>query len=386
MRFSAIALHYSLFGNWPFALSPEFLNYVAESRSSYKAAFFQDEFQYCRERFDFLNQCQVDCVYTLIEPRYFKDVYQKYTKVSKINHHLTGYVSDELIELAARLTLPDEKRLYDVGYRARPLPFYMGGGAQEKTEIAIRFKQHAAGRGLRLNIETDESHRIYGKDWYRFVANCRGMIGAEAGVSITDLDGQVRAECERLLAANPEMTFAEMSDAFLRRWENHIPQRVISPRHFEAAAFRVCPILFEGKYSGAMQPMVHYIPLKKDFSNFEECLRLFQDQNLRRELTENAYRDLIASGRYSYASFIRGFDKVLIEARLQPMVEAEAAALITQRLDREERLLELRMRKNMLLYRGFPGRKTLALLGRPLLKVLRRLKSENDTRSMSETD
>jgi hypothetical protein len=373
-RFNSIVFHYSLFGNWPFALSDEFLNYVAQSQSSYKVAFFQDEFQYCQERFGFLERYHIDCIHTLIEPRYFKDVYQKYTKVPKIFHHLTGYVSDELIATAQRLSLPDEQRSIDVGYRARPLPFYMGRGAQEKTEIAIKFRQLTAGRGLRLDIETDESHRIYGNGWYRFVANCRGMIGTEAGVSITDLDGQVRAECERLLALNPEMTFVEMFEAFLHRWESHIPQRVISPRHFEAAAFRVCQILFEGEYSGAMQPMVHYLPLKKDFSNLDDCIRLLQDQKVRHELTENAYRDLIASGRYSYRKFIAEFDNILLEAGLAPAAEAEPAAMITESLNREARFLELRTRKNMLLYKAFPGRTALALVGRPLLRMLRRLK------------
>src|SRR4029077_6259139 len=84
--------------------------------------------------------------------------------------------------------------------------------------------------------------------------------------------------------------------------------------HFEAAAFRVCQILFEGKYSGILQPMVHYIPLKKDFSNFVDVIRLFSDASVRRELTDNAYRDLIASGKYSYQKFIQEFDDQLIGA------------------------------------------------------------------------
>jgi hypothetical protein len=117
----------------------------------------------------------------------------------------------------------------------------MGHGAQEKTEVAVEFQRRAAGLGLKLDIETDEQRRIYGAGWYDFVANCRGMIGTEAGVSITDLTGEVRADCERLLALNPQFTFAEMSKAFLHKWEDFIPQRVISPRHFEAAAFPGLP-------------------------------------------------------------------------------------------------------------------------------------------------
>ena len=74
-----------------------------------------------------------------------------------------------------------------------------------------------------------------------------------------------------------------------------------------------------------MEPMVHYIPLRKDFSNFDEVVRLIRDDDVCRELAENAYRDLIASGEWSYAKFVAGVDATLdeaIAARLTPEVEA----------------------------------------------------------------
>jgi hypothetical protein len=375
MRFRAIALHYSLFGNWPFALSEDFLNYLEDSHSSYKVAFFQDEYHHCQERFDFLNRYQIDCIYTLIEPEYFGEVYGKYTRVPRIIHHLTGYVSDELIELAQQLGLSDDQRSIDVGYRARSLPFYMGRGAQEKTQIAIEFCKRAAGLDLKLDIETDETSRIYGKEWYEFVANCRAMIGTEAGVSITDLNGEARRACDALLTADPHMSFEEVSRAVLHRWEGRIPQRVISPRHFEAAAFHVAQILFEGKYSGILQPERHYIPLRKDFSNFDDCIRMFQDKALRRELTERTYREIIASGEYSYPRFIQGFDRVLSEAGLEPSMDPAEAAKVTEALERDRKALELRARKNRLMYhKDFPGRRALSIIGGPPLRMLRRLK------------
>ena len=76
--------------------------------------------------------------------------------------------------------------------------------------------------------------------------------------------------------------------------------------------------MFEGHYSGAMQPMVHYIPLRKDFSNFDEVIERMRDAELRRTLVENAHRDLIASGDWSYARFIAQVDGVLADAGLAP--------------------------------------------------------------------
>jgi len=374
IRFEGIILHYSIFSA-RYNLDDAFLNYLEDNRDTYKLAFFQDEHHYCRQRFDFLNHHRVDCVYTLLEPDYFKDVYEKYTAVPKLVYHLPGYVSESFIEIAERKMMSDQKRTIDIGYRARPLPFYMGRGGQEKTDIASEFYERAKNLGLRLNIKSDEESRIYGEAWHDFIAKSRAFLGVEAGVSIFDVEDLVRPEAERILAADPSITFEQLSRELLSPWEDRIYYRTISPRHFEAAAFQVCQILFEGRYSGVLKAGVHYIPLKKDFSNFDDCLLMFQDKALRDELTGNAYRDLIASGKYSYRNFIAGFDEVLREAGLSRDVPTEEAARITARLRRDRLTLELRARKNALRYHSdFPGRRALVLLGKPLLKGLRKLR------------
>ena len=381
MRFDTLVLHYSLFANWPYLFDDEFLNYVAKSNSSYKVAFFQDEYHHCQARFSFLNANKVDCVYTLVEPEYFKDVYQKYTSVPKLINYIPGYVTDGLIEIGHEMFVPENKRVLDIGYRGRRLPFYTGRGAQEKSSIGIAFNERARDSGLKLDIEIDEDQRIYGKKWYQFVANCRAVLGVEAGVSIFDVEDVVRTEVDRLLTEQPNLSFEEVSAKLLYQWEDNIYYRTISPRHFEAGAFRVCQILFEGKYSGIMQPLVHFIPLKKDFSNFDDCLRMAQDKELRRELTENASRDLIASGKYNYRTFIKGFDEQLCAVGLKPEVNAEDRDRVSSRLDRDRIYLELRARKNAFMYhRDFPGRRVLAMIGGPPLRMLRRLKDSMTAR------
>jgi hypothetical protein len=340
LRFSTIVLHYSIFGSNIFRNGKDFIRYLQQCQDSYKIAFFQDEYMNCPERFAFLNYHKIDCVFTLVGPDYFKDTYGKYTQVPKLIYNITGYVSETLIATAQRLAVPDDQRTIDVGYRARPLAYYMGRGAQEKTEIAHRFRELAKGCGLKLDIETEEHNRIYGENWYHFVANCRATLGVESGVSIFDLEGTVYQEYRRLVTQNPKISFAEMSEKLnFQQLENRIPYRTISPRHFEAAAFRVCQILYEGEYSGILKPMVHYIPLKKDFSNFDEVICRFRDVSLRRELTENAFRDLIASGNYSYQAFIqKTFDPVLFGAGLKPEITEKEIDLTTSLLNKDLRL------------------------------------------------
>lgn len=362
-----IVLHYSLFGAWPYRLGAAFTEYLVRCRDSYKVAFFQDEHRYCQNRFAFLSQYRIDCVYTLLEPPWVKDVYQKYAQVPRVICNLTGYISADLIEMARQRGKREEERTIDVGYRARPLAYYMGRGAQEKTEIAERFLQHARELELCLDIKTGEEDRIYGDAWYEFLANCRGVIGVEAGVSVFDLEDQVRPACDRLLAENPGISFAEVEEKILAPWEDNIYYRTISPRHFEAAALRVCQILYEGRYSGILQPMVHYLPLKKDFSNFDQVMHLFQDPAVRRELTENSYRDLIASGRYDYRRFIEGFDAALGEAGFRPDLDKAVAQAVTKRLQKGDWRRQARAQIKAALHRPFPGKPLLKKLAQPLL-------------------
>jgi hypothetical protein len=77
-------------------------------------------------------------------------------------------------------------------------------------------------------------------------------------------------------------------------------------------------VLFEGEYSGVLRPMEHYVPLKKDFSNIAEVVALIGDPRARAEITDAAYRDLIASGAYSYERFVHGVDDDLIAAGQSP--------------------------------------------------------------------
>jgi hypothetical protein len=200
----------------------------------------------------------------------------------------------------------------------------MGRGGLEKVEVGSRFLELARDSGLELDIKLSSEARLYGDDWHRFTADSKATLGSESGVSCFDLEDEVRLEYERLSADGHEPTIEEMERGALGRWDWNIPYRTISPRNFEAAVFRVAQILFEGSYSGLMEPMRHYIPLRKDFSNVDEVIARVRNADLRRELTENAHRDLIASGENSYERFIAGVDSHLREVGVraeQPKAE-----------------------------------------------------------------
>jgi len=367
-RFDAILFHYTIFSTAGYHLDADLLHYLeSTARDSYKIALFQDECHYCRQRFAFLNRHDIDCVYTIVAPQYVASVYGKYTRVPKVISHIPGYVGDDLLSAAGRFSKPDAERTIDIGYRGRRLPLHLGRTGQEKYEIGIRFKEAAALSGLRLDIACEEEDRIYGEDWYRFVADCRAVLGSESGIGLIDIEDEVLEEYNRLAASGEPITLERLDCGALGRVEGLIPYRSIAPRHFEAAALRVCQILYEGDYSGMMEPMVHYIPLKKDFSNLDEALERFRDTELRATLTENAHRDLIASGRYSYAAFVEGFDQMLLDAGLTPALPARAARTIGRRVRRGERRRRLRL---FVAYRVMPPLRTADYPGKHAARAL----------------
>jgi len=307
-EFDIIVLHYSLFGTYPFRLSDRFLDFLLAQAKTLKVAFFQDEYQFCQQRFDFINKYKIDVIYSLFTPEYAERIYLENTTCSSVFYTLPGYISESLIKNSDDYLNRNEKRKIDVGYRSRTLPFFMGKGAKEKSEIGKIFMEKTRDTGLVCDISAREEDRLYGAKWHEFLANCRFSLGVEAGVSVVDLTGEIRLQVDQFIKENPSCDFSEVHKEVLSSHENNIFYRTISPRIFEAAAFRVCMILFPGSYSGILKPNIHYIELEKDFSNLNKVLKKMRDRELVRTMVQRTYDDLIGSDLYHYRNFIRGFD------------------------------------------------------------------------------
>jgi len=319
LRPEVIFLHYSLFGSGHYLVGDRMTEFLAAS-DAMKVACFQDEFYFCRKRFAFVNDAGIDLVLTHVHEQDIPAVWGRYAPRTRARFNYPGYVAAEMLDAAARYALPDERRDIDVGYRGRPLQPFMGSGALEKVEIGERFAALAKATNLTVDIDTSEQGRHYGDAWYGFLGRCRAVLGVESGTSYLDLEDEVYSDYQQRLADGRPVTLEALQQGPLGRWDHNYSYRTISPRHFEAAAFRILQVLFEGEYSGVLAPMVHYVPLKKDFSNFDEVVALINDPAARHEITANAHRDLIASRTYSYESFVNAIDNDLTTTGHQPPI------------------------------------------------------------------
>src|SRR5262249_11102931 len=180
--------------------------------------------------------------------------------------------------------------------------------------IAQKFLERAPGTGLRCDIGWRESDRIYGKSWFEWISSCRATLGTESGATITDFDGSLQRRVEAHMLQHPEDDFWLVHRELLAPFEGNVRMNVVSPRVFEATALRTALVLFPGEYSGVLERDRHYIPLEKDFSNFNDVVERLRDLNHLRELTDRAYEEIAVSPQYSLRALIVQFDEIVDES------------------------------------------------------------------------
>lgn len=218
----------------------------------------------------------------------------------------TGYVPETLMaELPA--AKPLASRPIFIGYRGRDIGGRYGRLGFDKFEIGRRMKELCDARCITTDIAMDEASRIYGTAWFDFIGNCRAMLGSESGSNVFDFDGSIEARFKEMTAANGGVppSYADFLPTVIDR-DGEIEMGQISPRVFECAMMRTPMVLFKGRYSDAIVPDRHYIPLEKDFSNIDEVLERLNDLPALEAMTQRAFDHLVGSGRFTYQAFYEG--------------------------------------------------------------------------------
>ncbi|MEQ1726969.1 MAG: hypothetical protein ABL982_01200 [Vicinamibacterales bacterium] len=267
-----------------------------------KCLFIQDEYDHTETARSWITRLGIHVVFTCVAPDRRDWIYptSRFPDVTFVSN-LTGYVPALLDDLPPPRPLTERTTV--IGYRGRELPYWYGRLAREKWTIGKRMRELCDARGIRTDIAWDEHARIYGDAWYEFLGSCRSTLGTESGSNVFDDEGLIRRAIQDDLRRTPSLSFEEVYTAHLDGVEQPGLMNQVSPKIFEAIALRTVLVLFEGEYSGVVTAGRHYISLRKDFSNVDDVLAQLGDDQLVMEMTELAYQDVIASGRYSYAAF-----------------------------------------------------------------------------------
>lgn len=272
----------------------------------------QDEMRRVNACRELMRAWKIDLLLTCVPPAEVEKVYPStFLPELKLLHTFTGYVTPQMREFRARSY---EERAIDVCYRGMEPPFEWGILGQEKFRIGEDFKRAAMSSGrLRLNISSKTADRLDGMQWIDLLNSSRAALAVESGASIFDWTGEIEQTVHKIRSENPEISFDEIWSSYLKAFEGNVAYGQISPRHIEAAYTRTLQVLFEGEYSGLLKPWIHYVPLKKDLSNFSEVELAIQDRESYIRMTQNAFESLILNPDLSYQTFVRRFDLAIDE-------------------------------------------------------------------------
>lgn len=346
--FEAVIVHYSIRLSSPGHLSEQ-LYMALQKFIGVKVLFIQDEYDNLKSTYDYMSKIDFDLVYTCVPKPYLNYVYpkEKFPNVL-FEHNLTGYVSYQNIN---RNFSPINERKVDVFYRGRELPYIYGSLGREKFEIGEKFARHCVLNNieLKLDLEASNEKRIYGESWYRTIANSKVMLGTESGSNVFDFQGDLGEKIQ--LEVERGKSYNEVYDLFIKDKEKEILMNQISPKAFEAIGLKTVLVLYEGEYSGVLEPNVHYIPLKKNFSNFMEVIAIIRDGEKLEKIATRAYEDVILNPALSYEKFIENFDHVI--DRTVPLIKNQRLH-VPKLLDIQYVLKAgLKLRKSKFIRKGF---------------------------------
>ncbi|KCV61308.1 glycosyltransferase, group 1 family protein [Bordetella bronchiseptica 99-R-0433] len=259
---------------------------------------------------EFIGSRQFDVVFTCVDQAEREKVYPAAVVGADVAFHrmYTGYVTPKL---RARTTT-DIERDIDISYRGSLQPLYFGRLAYDKQRIGHDVAHAALAKNMRIDISSRWEDRLMGEDWFRFLARSKSTLGVESGASIFDFDGSAERLCAELEKRRPEFAdehaYSEWVLKQLNHYEGNVYYNQISPRHFEAGAARALQVMYEGRYSDIFLPWKHFIPLRKDLSNFDEVCEYINDPRLRSDVVDRTYDEIIVNPIYSMRHFVATLD------------------------------------------------------------------------------
>jgi hypothetical protein len=300
--YDAVVVHYSV--RLPFGqINDVGVRKLCDLRGL-KILFIQDEYDNTNLVKKIIRFIQFDLVFSAVPANSIQKIYPpKEFPQTRFVSCLTGYVPDGLIGQIDKITPPSKRSLF-IAYRGRPLPIRYGRLGQEKVVIGQHVKTYCHKHGISCDIEWDESSRIYGEDWYAFISSAKAMLGSESGSNVFDWDGDLQQTIDHFRKITPNVTESDVYQKIIEEREVDGLMNQISPRVFEMAAAKTVMVLFEGSYSGVLEPGTHFFPLKKDFSNLDQILAELRDDIKVDAMADRVHQDLIISGKYSSRQFV----------------------------------------------------------------------------------
>lgn len=212
-------------------------------------------------------------------------------------------------------------------------------GDEERTVFFEKTLDRLTKIGLSCDISFDPTRRLNRSEWSKFLNNCKITLATEAGSYYLEKnDGMVKEIQQYLLEKNSGNKILVKDDGLLKKTYMKMPKQIkefvkyvyfkynkftniryenildddidfsliyndiikhhrrcpfyskaISSRQFDAIGTRTCLMMLEGRYNDILEPDIHYIEVKKDFSNLDEAIEKAQSEKIVEEITSRTY-------------------------------------------------------------------------------------------------
>ena len=281
-----------------------------QNTKAVKVAFPQDEFHNPKSLCQFISRFNIKHIFSVQPENEWKNIYRE-VDFSKVQFHrvLTAYLDDDVLYKVARKKESLSKRDITIGYRTLGNTFrnfaWYGRHGLLKVTIADIVQEVASKHDIKSDISYQLKDIINGDRWYWFLLRCKYVIGIEGGTSILDWDGRLHEKTSKFVKNNPDAEFEEIERNCFPGLDGTFRGFALSPRHLEACVTETCQILTEGEYNGILKPNLHYIELKKDFSNLDSVIDSVIRDDKRKVITKRAFEDIVKSGKYTYTQYTK---------------------------------------------------------------------------------
>ena len=262
--------------------------------------FPRNEFKYFKQKRAFIKLAKVDLVASQLPLKSAEYLYGDLVKVISLPHALNPKIFQPSVTF--------EKRRITIGGRSDVYPSFLLDESRNAIDHFLR-KVKKLRPGFIVDYSTRLEDRFDRRGWSKFLANSQFTISSEAGGIYVDKTDRLQHSIERYLKGHPDVSVEEVGKQFREQLSDLPSGKCISSRHFEAIGCKTCQILVEGEYSGILKPGIHYIKLRRDFSNIAEVVRATGDRKRVREIAEEAFR--LALSKHTYSHRVEGLFQVL---------------------------------------------------------------------------
>lgn len=299
-RFDTVVLLHSVFSNacaltgWTFD--------AIRSNPAPKVFFIGNEYKLMPEKMAFCEALGLRLLVTQSHSDRVQSLYRERLGCAVVEIPNTGWDPDIF-----KSERPRADRPIDLGYRSLASPLYLGHN--ERVETIEAFRAAAMRQGLSVDLSLRAEDRFDERGWAAFLNSCKGQLGTEAGGDYFELTDETRRRVNTYLQTHPGAPIEEIREHFFRDYRDPVPIRILSSRNVEAAATRTVQLLLEGEYGGYFRPGVHYIEVKRDYSNVDDAIRQLKDAALCDEISDRAFQ--LVSEQLTFPRLVDRFDASL---------------------------------------------------------------------------